>query len=330
MTHTLTSPSGLSASFIPFGASLTRLLVPDRDGKLADIALGFDTPEEYPQHGNPYFGCIVGRFGNRINQGRFTLDGTTHQLQLNNGAHHLHGGFDGFQRRVWTITRLSPQALRFTYRSPHGEMGYPGNLDIAVTATLTGTALRFDYEATCDQATLLNPTNHTYFNLGGHDSGTITGHELRIAASRFTPVSSELIPTGEIASVAGTPYDFRHLHRVADQLDDTGLTPAGYDHNFVLDAGQSAVPVYACEVHEPVSGRVMRVHTTEPGLQFYSGNFLDGSLVGKGGHRYRRYGAFCLETQHFPDAPNHPHFPQCFLRPGETFRSSTVYEFSTR
>jgi len=304
------------------------------------VVLGFDSAEKYAAH-SAYFGCTVGRFGNRIAAGRFQLDGRTYTLATNNVPAgqpcHLHGGPGGFHRQLWSAeltNRDSNPALRLNYLSRDGEEGYPGNLSVTVVYSLTAEqALRIDYEATSDQPTPLNLTNHGYFNLQGEGSGDILDHAMKLQAAHYTPVNSGLIPTGEIAPVAGTPFEFRTPRKIGafigtphQQLD----YGAGFDHNFVLDAGQPAQPALAATVDEPKSGRRMEVLTTEPGVQFYSGNFLDGSLVGKSGRPYPRRSGFCLETQHFPDSPNQPGFPNTILRPGQIFRSTTVHRFSTQ
>lgn len=335
---TLKLPSGLQADITDYGGTVVRLLVPDRSGKLADIVLGFDGAEKYAAHSS-YFGCLIGRFGNRIAAGKFTLDGRTYTLATNNTPNghpcQLHGGPEGFHRKLWqaeAATLGGQPALRLKYFSGEGEEGYPGNLTVTVTYSLTqDQGLRIDYEATTDRATPVNLTNHCYFNLRGEGSGDILGHELALKAGHFTPVNAGAIPTGEIASVAGTPFDFRTAKKIGAQIGGAHEQLAGdvgFDHNFVLDAGKSGAPVSAALVRDPDSGRQMEILTTEPGVQFYSGNFLDGSLVGKTGRAYQRRGALCLETQHFPDSPNQPKFPSTILRPGQTFRSTTIHRFS--
>ncbi|MGW3293524.1 aldose epimerase family protein [Streptomyces xiamenensis] len=330
---------GLRLAVLGYGGIVQSLEVPDREGRLANVSLGFDHLAPYAAEGaSPYFGALIGRYGNRIDGGRFTLDGREHRLPVNSGEHSLHGGTTGFDRRLWDITPFDgPRGTGLTLRrtSPDGEEGYPGTLDVRVDYTLTdGGAFRIDYTATTDAPTLVNLTSHTYFNLGGEGSGSVEGHELRLAASRYTPVGPTLIPTGELAPVQGTPFDFtgpagkpigRDLRTGHEQL----RYAQGYDHNLVLDAGAGEEPRYAATLRDPRSGRVMELATTEPGVQLYSGNFLDGSLVGSSGRAYRQGDAVCLETQHFPDSPNRPGFPSTVLRPGETYRSSTVHTFTT-
>jgi aldose 1-epimerase len=281
--------------------------------------LGYDTVEEYMR--NPrYLGALVGRYANRIAAGRFSLYGVEHQLAQNNGVNHLHGGVRGFDKRVWKVSE-TPSALHLEYFSADGEENYPGNLAVAVDYSLNDeNELRIEYHATTDKDTIVNLTNHSYFNLGGQGHGTILDHELRLHAASFTPVSEELIPTGEIRSVDGTRMDFRTARVIGE---------GGYDHNFVLDDWRHGSIRSAAQLRDPKSGRVMEVFTTQPGIQFYSGNFLDGSLIGKGGVRYQKYAGLCLETQHFPDSPNHPDFPSTVLRSDETYFEVTIYKFST-
>ena len=322
--YTLTNDRGLEVSITNYGGAVVSLKTPDRHGEFADVALGYDTLEEYVR--NPrYFGGLIGRHANRIGLGRFTLDGTEYQLTQNNGVNHLHGGEKGFDKRVWeALDQKDPGAvrLRLRYLSVDGEEGYPGNVRAEVTYTLfAGNELEINYEATTDRDTIVNLTSHAYFNLAG--GGDVRGHELTLHADAFTPVSQELIPTGEIKSVANTPMDFRRAKPIGADLSLAG----GYDHNFVLqDSDGSLRP--AARLYEPNSGRVLEILTTEPGIQFYSGNFLDGSLTGKGGVVYHKYTGLCLEPQKFPDAPNHPNFPSTVLRPGETYRHRSVYRFS--
>jgi aldose 1-epimerase len=338
---TLRNANGLRADVTDYGGTVVRLLTPDRHGRFADVVLGFDAVADYVRH-TAYFGAIIGRCGNRIAHGRFSLEGKTYSLATNNDPGsapcHLHGGIKGFDRVFWQAEpRDTPEgsALRLSYRSVDGEEGYPGNVDATVTYTLTAdNALRIDYLATTDRATPVNLTNHTYFNLAGEGAGDVLGHALTLHAERYTPVNAGLIPLGALAPVKGTPFDFTASHTIGERIElphEQLRFAGGYDHNFVLErrgVGQEFSP--AATVFEPQSGRLLEVLTTEPGVQFYSGNFLDGSLVGKHGHRYAHRTGFCLETQHFPDSPNHPEFPSVILRPGETFRSTTVYCFSTR
>jgi len=324
---TLDNDLGMVARVMTYGATLVDLLVPDRDGVPGDVVLGFDEFARYPAD-SPYFGCTVGRVANRIAGARFTLDGADFRLAANDGNNHLHGGQVGFDKVLWTAAVQSGaagQSVRFSYRSPAGEEGYPGNLDVSVTYTLTGDGvLRLDYAATTDEPTLVNLTNHSYFNLAC--SGSVLGHILTLHASRYTEPDAELTPTGRILPVAGTPLDFRRPAMLGGRIGR--LAGGGYDHNYVIDRAADDLALCA-EVYEPCSGRAMDVYTSEPGVQLYSGNFLNG-LAGKGGRAYQRHAALCLETQHFPDAIHHPDFPSVVLRPGETYRQVTEYRFSTR
>ena len=326
--YTLTNAKGSEARIMTYGGVVVSLKVPDRSGALGDVVAGFDDLKGYLTP-PPYFGAIIGRYGNRIAAGRFSLGGVTYQLAKNDGANHLHGGVRGFDKRVWSAKPLSPQSLELSYLSKDGEEGYPGNLSATVTYTLTdANELRIDYSATTDKETVVNLTNHSYFNLAGE--GDILGHEVMIHADRFTPVVKGLIPTGELKSVAGTPFDFRTAKAIGksiDEKDEQLILAGGYDHNWVLNRTGPDLQT-AATVTDPKSGRVMEVLTTEPGLQFYTGNFLDGTLKGKG-RVYTRRSAFCMETQHFPDSPNEPSFPSTVLKPGDTYRTSTVYRFST-
>jgi aldose 1-epimerase len=329
----LTNRQGVQVRAITYGGIITSLRVPDRAGTMADVVHGFDSIEGYLK-GHPYFGSIVGRYGNRIARGQFSLGGQTYTLAVNNGPNHLHGGLKGFDKAVWQGEPLpNGTGVAFSRTSPDGEEGYPGNLKARVTYTLSdANELSIAYEATTDKPTPVNLTQHTYFNLAGHDSGDILGHELTIHADRYTPVDSTLIPTGELAPVAGTPFDFRKGERVGarintahEQLKHAG----GYDHNFVLNrTGDGLQP--AARLVDPKNGRTLEVSTSEPGLQFYSGNFLDGRLTGKGDVVYAHRSGLCLETQHFPDSPNKPGFPSTILNPGETYRTSTVFRFGVR
>ena len=318
--YILQNTGGVRAVLMPYGATLLSLTVPAATGPV-ELTLGFDTFEEYLTR-SPYFGCTVGRFANRIANGRFTLLGRSYMLARNeNGRHHLHGGLRGFDKQLWAsepFERPGQRGVRFSRVSPDGEEGYPGRLSVAVTFTLTDDhVLECRYEAETDQPTPLNLTNHTYWNLAG--SGTILDHELRLAAEAYLPVDETLIPVGPPAPVAGTPMDFRTFHRIGERIHQV---PGGYDHCYVLRSSPSPEPVLAAELRDPVSGRTLQIETTEPGLQFYSGNFLD-NLPGRGGTIYPRHGGLCLETQHFPDSPNRPDFPSCILRPGERFVSVT-------
>ncbi|GAB4437571.1 MAG: galactose mutarotase [Chloroflexi bacterium OHK40] len=317
----------VEARVITYGATLVALRAPDRSGTMADVVLGFDSLAPYLRH-HPYLGSLVGRFANRIAGGRFSLDGASYQLPVNNGPNHLHGGPGGFHAVLWQA-EAGDDAVRLRYHSPDGEQGYPGALDVSVTYTLGADgALRLDYEARCDRATILNLTNHAYFNLAG--SGNILGHKLQISADHFLPVDATLIPTGELRPVEGTPLDFRAPTPIGARInaDEEQLRQAGgYDHCYVLNHGGDLGVIVARAV-DPLSGRVLEVRTTQPGVQFYSGNFLDGSLRGRGGQPYARHCAFCLETQHFPDSPNQPAFPSTVLRPGEIYRHSTIYRLT--
>lgn len=336
--YTLKNTHGMELRVLDYGGIIVSLAVPDRTGRVDDVVLGFDRLEDY-ERSSPYFGAIIGRFCNRIARGRFTLDGRMYALATNNGRNHLHGGVKGFDKVVWEVSPFERQdstGLVLRYTSPDGEEGYPGTLRTTVTYTLTeGNELIFDYEATSDRATPINLTQHSYFNLAGEGEGDVLGHVLTLNAQSFTPVDSTLIPTGEIRSVAGTPFDFRAPRAIGARIgqDDEQLRYGrGYDHNFVLDKdpGAPASATLAARLYEPSSGRVMEVHTTEPGVQFYSGNFLDGTLRGKRGAVYSPRSGFTVETQHFPDSPNHPEVPSTVLVPGAEYRSRTVFRFSVR
>ncbi len=330
---TLTSARGHEVRAMTYGGVIVSLRVPDRHGRLDDVVLGHDDLAGYLDR-SPYFGAIIGRYGNRIARGRFALDGVTHQLATNDGAHHLHGGARGFDKVAWEgsgFTHRRGVGVAFRHTSPHGDEHYPGALAAKVSYTLTDRGeLAVEYRATADRPTPVNLTHHGYFNLAGAGGGTVLGHELTVAADHFTPVGAGLIPTGAVAPVAGTPFDFRAPTPIGARIDaaDEQLRHAGgYDHNFVITRRDGEALAYAARLTEPSSGRTLDVYTTEPGLQFYSGNFLDGSIRGKAGHVYPHRGGLCLETQHFPDSPNHPHFPSTILRPGETYRSLTVFAF---
>ena len=334
-SFTLTNAHGIELRAISYGGIIVSLRVPDRDGRRDDVVLGHDDLAGYLAKPS-FFGALVGRYGNRIAGGRFTLDGRTYTLATNNGPNHLHGGVRGFDKRVWKaqpFERPGTAGLVLTRTSPDGEEGYPGNLAVRVTYTLTDRdEVGFEYFATTDKPTVVNLTQHSYFNLAGDGKRDVLGHELMIDADRFTPVDKTLIPTGVLAAVAGTPFDFRKPAAIGARIgadDEQIRNGGGYDHNFVLNGrGQGLTP--AIRVFEPTTGRTLDIATTEPGVQFYSGNFLDGSVTGKAGHVYgKRYG-FCLETQHFPDSPNHPGFPSTVLRPGKEYRSKTVLKFGTR
>lgn len=324
--YTLTNDRGLQVSIITYGGAITSLKTPDRDGNLGDIVLGYETLEAYTSN-RRYFGALIGRHANRISRGKFSLNGINYQLPQNNGANHLHGGFNGFDKRVWSA-RDDGEVLHLSYFSKDGEESYPGNLSAEVDFRLLNNELRVDYRATTDRDTLVNLTNHSYFNLKG--TGTILDHELTLNADSFTPVSKDLIPNGEIRSVEATPMDFRKGKTIGSEIgapyDQLGFT-GGYDHNFVLnDYDGSLKP--ALRLYEPSTGRILEVITTQPGMQFYSGNFLDGTLIGRNGVAYVKYAGLCLEPQHFPDAPHHPNFPSTVLRPGEEYKQTTVYRFT--
>jgi len=328
--YSLTNSKGLRARITNFGATLISLHVPDRNGNLDDVVLGFDGLDGYMAQ-SAYIGATVGRYGNRIGRGKFTLDGTEYELAVNNGANHLHGGVRGFDKVVWnTLEAVAAEDaawVKMTYLSADGEEGYPGNLTCTVTYTLTNAdELRVNYEGWTDKKTVVNLTNHSYWNLAGQGSGEILGHELSINADRFTVVDAGLIPTGVIASLHDMPLDFTRPRTIGARLHQLAN---GYDHNYVLH-GKAGTLKPCAQAREPRSGRVMEIHTTEPGVQFYTGNFLDGSLIGKEGHRYGKHSGFCLETQHFPDSPNKPKFPSVVLEPGQKYTSLTVHEFSAK
>ena len=327
---TLVNANGLKAKIIDYGAILVSLEVPDRDGKLADITLGFDSLDGYAGKDNPYFGTTTGRYANRIAKGRFTLDGVEYKLAVNFGKNHLHGGIKGFDKVMWQGRQFQTDeatSVEFTYLSKDGEEGYPGNLSCTVTYTLTDSnELKISYKAQTDKPTIVNLTNHSYFNLAGAGSGDILDHELTINADRFAALDKETIPTGELRSVKDSPMDFTEPKTIGSRIADV---PGGYDHNYVLNTSEKS-PVLAARAFEPTSGRVLEIYTTEPGVQLYTGNFLDGSITGKSGKVYKKHYGFCLETQHYPDSPNKPDFPSVVLRPGETYATVTVHKFSTR
>ncbi|WP_372342221.1 aldose epimerase family protein [Geothrix sp. PMB-07] len=342
--YTLTNRNGMKAEITNYGATVVRLLVPDRAGKLDDVVLGFPSLDGYTsdafRKSNPYFGAIVGRFGNRIAHAAFTLQGKTYQLAANNTPGDLpcslHGGLKGFDQVVWEakqVKRNGADCLQMRYVSKSGEEGYPGNLRVTVSFSLTpDNGLKIHYSATTDQATPVNLTHHGYFNLKGEGNGDILGHQLTLQASRFTPVDKGLIPTGELRPVKGGPFDFLAAHTIGERIlaqDEQLGFGQGYDHNWVLDRKKRGLTL-AATVEEPTSGRRMEVFTTEPGIQFYAGNFLDGTLVGKAGQAYPRRSGFCLETQHYPDSPNQPQFPSTILWPGRVYRTTTVYRFSAK
>jgi aldose 1-epimerase len=329
--YVLTSSSGMVARVMTYGATLQELDTPDRNGDMDDVVLGFPSLDGYLKK-EPYFGATVGQGGQPHRQGRFTLDGQTYQLAQNDGSNHLHGGIKGFDKVVWSaqVVHGDTPAVKFTYLSKDGEEGYPGNLTASVTYSITnGNELRLDYSVTTDKATPVNVTNHSYFNLGGAEKGSILNHQLMLNADRYTPVDATLIPTGELKPVEGTPMDFRKWTAVGARLKDVGGNPVGYDHNYVINGGGGKLGLVG-SVYEPVSGRAMEVSSTEPGVQFYSGNFLDGTLTGKKGVVYNQYWGIALETQHFPDSVNHPNFPSYVLKPGDTYTSTTIYRFAAR
>ena len=326
---TLTNANGVELKAISYGGVITSLRVPDRTGKLDDIVLGFDTLDGYLKD-HPFFGAIIGRYGNRIGKAQFSLDGKVYKLAANNGPNHLHGGTKGFDKVLWSVEPIGSNGLAFTRTSPDGEEGYPGNLRMRVTYTLSDkNELIVEYHATTDKATPVNLTQHSYFNLAGQSSGDILGHELMLNADRYTPVDDTLIPTGELAAVAGTPFDFRKPTAIGARINNDNpqlKVGKGYDHNWVLNRKGAGLEL-AARVHEPKTGRTLEITTTEPGIQFYAGNFLDGTLTGKGGAVYKHRTGFCLETQHYPDSPNQPKFPTTTLKPGAEYRTRTVFTF---
>jgi len=332
---TLKNANGMEVHAISYGGIVTSIRVPDRDGHFDDVVLGYDTEDAYRKNNGPYMGAIIGRFGNRIAKGSFTLDGQTYTLAKNNGPNHLHGGIKGFDKVVWQVEEFKNSdgtGAIFRYKSADGEEGYPGNVSAQVTYTLNDkNELIVDYLATSDKSTPINMTEHSYFNLAG-PTRDILAHELMLNADRYTPVDSTLIPTGELATVDGTPFDFRKSTPIGARIDQDheqlkfGM---GYDHNFVLNR-QGPELVHAARVYDPMTGRTLDVSTTEPGIQLYTGNFLDGTITGKSGRAYQRRFAFCLETQHFPDSPNQPNFPSTILKPGSEYRSRTVFAFGVQ
>lgn len=328
---TLRNARGLEAEVTDHGGIILSLRVPDRSGRPADVVLGFDSPEAYAEN-TPYFGALIGRYANRIGYGRFSLDGRTHTLTRNEAPHHLHGGRKGFDSVLWEAEPVGGSALDLRHTSPDGDEGYPGTVRVRVRYALTdANQLVVDSRATTDLATPVSLTQHSYFNLAGEGAGDVLDHVVTIPADRFTPVDGTLLPTGEIREVAGTPFDFREPRRLGDRIrdDDEQLRCAGgYDHNYVLGTRSTSEPRLAARVHHPASGRTLEVRTTEPGVQLYSGNGLAG-VIGKGGRAYSRFAGMALETQKFPDSPNRPEFPPSILRPGETFRSRTIFGFGT-
>jgi aldose 1-epimerase len=328
--YTLTNPNGIKAGITNFGAILVSLEVPDRDGNMADVTLGFDALDGYLGK-HPYFGAVVGRYANRIGNAGFMLNGVEYKLAANNGENHLHGGTKGFDKMVWKLDDLRAEgdeaSVKMSYISEDGEEGYPGNLACSVTYTLTeDDELKISYEADTDKATVVNLTNHSYFNLGGQGTGDVLGHELMLNADKYTVVDEGLIPTGENRSVKDSPMDFTISASIGSRI---AQVEGGYDHNYVLKSGGGSLALCA-RAYEPTSGRVMEVYTTEPGVQLYTGNFLDGSMTGKGGKVYKKHYGFCLETQHFPDSPNKSDFPSVVLEPGQKYATTTVFKFATR
>jgi aldose 1-epimerase len=327
--YTLKSDS-VEADIITYGGIIQALKVPDKSGASADVVLGFDSLDGYTGGNKAYFGAVIGRYANRIAGGQFTLDGKSYKIPQNDGPNALHGGTKGFDKVVWSAKEI-PHGVELTYVSPDGDQGFPGTLTAVVRYTLVGKDLKIDYSASSDKDTVVNLTNHSYFNLAGQGNGDILNDQLKLNASRYTPVDEKLIPTGELASVEGTPLDFRKLTAVGARINDDSdqlKKGHGYDLNWVLDGGGKLSP--AAEVYDPSTGRVLEVLTDQPGVQFYSGNFLDGTITGKGGKVYGRRAALCLETQHFPDSPNHANFPSTELKPGQKYHTVTVFRFSTR
>jgi aldose 1-epimerase len=329
LLFTLTNSRGIKAKITSYGAILVSLEVPDKDGNLADITLGYDTLEGYLET-TPYFGAVVGRYGNRIAKGRFALNGEEYTLATNNDENHLHGGIKGFDKVVWEAEAVKQEnavGIKLSYHSPDGEEGYPGNLACTMLYTLTeNNELKFAYEATTDMATPVNLTQHSYYCLAGQGESDILGHELMLNADRYTPVDEGLIPTGELRQVTDSAFDFTSPHSIGERIAEV---PGGYDHNFILRSGAGTLEL-AARVYEPGSGRVMEIFTDQPGIQFYTGNFLDGTITGKEGKTYPQHSGFCLETQHFPDSPNQPNFPSTILKPGETYQTQTVHKFYVR
>jgi len=325
--YTLTNANGVVVKIINYGGYVTNIIVPNKQGIKEDVVLGFDSLSGYLQQGNPSMGCIVGRYANRIAKAKFVLDGQTYQLAANNNGNSLHGGIKGFAKVVWAAQKLGDGSIRLNYTSKDGEEGYPGTLNVQVIYTLTPTnELKIEYTADTDKATPINLTNHSYFNLSGGEDSTILGHQLMLNAERYTAVDANLIPTGELPAVKATAMDFTKPTSVGT---DIAKVAEGYDHNWVLSKNGDSINLAATLYHEG-SGRFMEVFTTQPGVQFYTGNFLNGSLTGKGGKKYVRHSGLCLETQHFPDSPNQPSFPNTILKPGEKFHETTIYKFSVR
>jgi aldose 1-epimerase len=327
---TLKNHNGIEARISNYGGTLVSLQTPDSEGALADIALGFDSVDGYIANPKHYFGSLIGRYANRIGQATFGLRGVKYELDRNDGQNTLHGGATGFDKRIWSVSRLPDGDLEFSYLSKDGECGFPGNLQVVVIYSLTEhNDLSVRYKATTDKETVINLTSHAYFNLRAGDPNQMLGHELTINSNYFTPVSEDLIPTGEYRAVEGTPFDFRESTPIGARIDEDEeqlKRARGYDHNWILNRTSPGL-LLAARVKEPATGRILEVHTTEPGLQFYTGNFLNGTIKGKGGVVYGHRTGFCLETQHFPDSPNKPHFPSTLLQPGQQFQSLTIYRF---
>lgn len=320
---TLTNENGIEAKITNYGGIIVSLKTPDKDGNIENIVLGFDNLDAYfGEH--PYFGALIGRYGNRIANGEFELNGTEYQLTVNDGEHHLHGGMKGFDKALWNAEVTDDQTLKLHYVSEDGEEGYPGRLDVTVIYSLSNdNELRLEFEATTDEATPVNLTAHSYFNLTGNPANKILNHELKLHAEHYTPATADLIPTGDIAPVEGTPFDFTDFEAIGSRIDDV---PGGYDHNFVADTNNSDISLMA-EVREPETGRTLNVLSSEVGIQFYSGNFLDGTLVNEDGKELEKHSGFCLEPQHFPNSPNEPEFPSTILNPDEIYRSVILYQF---
>lgn len=319
--------SGMTVKVLNYGGTITDIIVPDRNKNPGNVVLGFDNLEGYLQPANPYFGCLVGRYANRIANAQFVLNGTTYKLAANNNGHSLHGGNKGFDKVIWDVQVTSDSSLQLQYQSPDGEEGYPGNLEVKVVLSVTSdNSLILDYTATADKPTPVNLTSHSYFNLSAGKASTILEHELIIRSDKITAVNEELIPTGKLVATPATPFDFNEPKRIGDSI---AKVPGGYDHNYVIVRSEKS-PVFAASLYDPVSGRALTIYTTEPGLQFYSGNFLDGSLTGRGGQVYQKHAGLCLEPQHFPDSPNQPAFPNTILIPGEAYRQTSIYKFTVR
>jgi aldose 1-epimerase len=325
--YTIKNSHGLKAVVSNYGGTILELWTPDKSGKSGNVVLGFDSLSGYLQKSNPYFGALIGRYANRISHGSFTIDGKTYTLALNDRGNTLHGGLKGFDKVIWNVNQVNDSSVALSYSSRDGEEGFPGNLNVKVVYTVgSANSLMIDYTALTDMKTPVNLTNHSYFNLSAGRDSTILGEEIKIFASRFTPVNDTLIPTGQVLSVKNTPMDFLKSKKIGAELDKV---KGGYDHNFVIDRKDSSL-VIAASVYDPGSGRVLEVWTTQPGIQFYTGNFLNGSLTGRDGKKVVKHGAFCLETQHFPDAPNQPSFPNVILMPGQTFHQLTIYKFTAK